>query len=397
MIELNWRTYEEIVTKVHKTEKYWVHTDQGKLLDTLCGNMAFIYGYSDQEIFNRMLEVQKKIAYLNFKHNEICEENDQLVKSICKAGNFSGLAWAVSGTDGVEAAIAINDLYWKNQNKHKPTVISFAPGYHGATYLCRIFRAEEEPFDRAHVINAPVWHTLEDRASLEERAISDIEKYLEENNHDGWGRVGAILIESVPWAQGIKPWSKSWWENIRNICDKYDINFIVDDVMGGFGKLGYMFSHQRYGVQPDIVALGKSLTGGYSPLSCACVNEKISTTVKDNWQYGHTWMPNMAGIGAALAVMDKFDQTEILKIEKRTIDLAEKFLAEGFITDYVVEGLLFHANLVKPLILDAFVKHGLTGGPDIKHSLCICVPAIADDEYFTELEYRLRETMIHEV
>lgn len=397
MIELNWRTYEEVISRVYKTERYWVHTDQGKLLDTLCGNMAFIWGYSDQDILDHMSSLQKKIAYLNFKHNEVCDENDLLVKKICQAGNFSGLAWAVSGTDGIEAAIAINDLYWKNQNKHKPTVVSFAPGYHGATYLCRILRSEEQPFDRAHVINAPVWHTVKDRSELENRSFNALEKFLEESHLDGWGRVGAVIMESIPWAQGIKPWSEDWWQKIRNICDRYEINFIVDDVMGGFGKLGYMFSHQRYGVQPDIVALGKSLTGGFSPLSCACVTEKISTSVKDNWQYGHTWMPNMAGIGAALAVMEKFDQKKILAIEERTKELAEKFLKEGFITDYTVIGLLFHANLKKPLILDAFVKHGLTGGPDIKHSLGICIPAIADEEYFYELETRLRAAMINAV
>ena len=164
---------------------------------------------------------------------------------------------------------------------------------------------------------------------------------------------------------------------------------MVDDVMGGMGKLGYRFSQERYGVQPDIVALGKALTGGFSPLSCACAVGRISDVIKDKWDYGHTWQPNMAGVGAALAVWEIFDTKKILEIEDQLTMLGAKLTAMGLVRDYVVIGLIFSYKLTTPISADTYVKHGLTGGPDVKYSISGCAPAIADAEYFKEFEARL--------
>jgi adenosylmethionine-8-amino-7-oxononanoate aminotransferase len=159
--------------------------------------------------------------------------------------------------------------------------------------------------------------------------------------------------------------------------------------MGGMGKLGYRFSQERYGVQPDIVALGKALTGGFSPLSCACAVERISDIIKDKWDYGHTWQPNMAGVGAALAIWEIFDNNKILEIEDQLTMLGAKLTAMGLVRDCVVIGLIFSYKLTTSITSDTYVKHGLTGGPDVKYSISGCAPAIADSEYFKEFETRL--------
>jgi adenosylmethionine-8-amino-7-oxononanoate aminotransferase len=382
-MELNFKTTEQVTTEVFKTEGYWIHTNHGKLLDTICGNMSFIYGYDNEFILNRMYEQQKQLAYLNFKHNEICKANDTLVELLCKEGNFKGIGYAISGTDGVECAVAMNSHYWRQVDATRKTIISFAPGYHGATYLCRAFRGEEE-LPSVNVLRAPEWFKIEDRTAQEEMAFHRVKHLLETDK-----TVGAIIMESIPWAEGIRPWSTKWWQDIRHICTAYGVNLIVDDVMGGMGKLGYRFSHDRYGVQPDIVALGKAITGGFSPLSCACAIDKIADVIKDKWDYGHTWQPNMAGVGAALAVWEMFDSEKILFIEDQLTMLGKKLSAMGLITDYVVIGLIFSYKFNTPISSDSYVKHGLTGGPDVKHSISGCAPAIADFEYFKEFETRV--------
>lgn len=382
-MELNFKTTEEVVTEVYKTEKYWIHTNHGKLLDTICGNMSFIYGYDNEFILNRMYEQQKQLAYLNFKHNEVCKTNDQLVELLCKEGNFKGVGYAVSGTDGVECAVAMNNHYWKIVDPTRTTIVSFSPGYHGATYLCRAFRGEEH-MPNVKVIGAPEWWQVEERGEHERVSFQNVKQLLETDR-----TVGAIIMESIPWAAGIRPWSIGWWRDIRNICTEYNVNLIIDDVMGGMGKLGYRLSQQRYGIQPDIVALGKAFTGGFSPLSCACAVERIADIIKDKWEYGHTWQPNMAGVGAALAVWEIFDTKKILDIEDQLTMLGAKLTAMGLVRDYVVIGLIFSYKLTTPITADAYVKHGLTGGPDVKYSISGCAPAIADAEYFKEFEARL--------
>jgi adenosylmethionine-8-amino-7-oxononanoate aminotransferase len=382
-MELNYKTTEEVVIEVFKTESYWIHTNHGKLLDTICGNMAFIYGYDNEFILNRMYEQQKQLAYLNFKHNEVCQANDKLVRLLCDEGKFKGVGYAVSGSDGIECAVAMNSHYWRRVDPSRTTIVSFAPGYHGATYLCRAFRGEEK-IPTVKVVRAPEWGKVEDRSIYEASAFEHVKQLLETDN-----TVGAVIMESIPWAGGIRPWSTEWWQNIRHICTLHGVNLIIDDVMGGMGKLGYRFSHDRYAVQPDIVALGKAFTGGFSPLSCACAVEHISDVIKDKWDYGHTWQPNMAGIGAALAVWEIFDNEKILDIESQLTMLGSKLTAMGLVTDFVVIGLIFSYRLTKPINSDTYVKHGLTGGPDVKYSISGCAPAIADAEYFREFEARL--------
>jgi adenosylmethionine-8-amino-7-oxononanoate aminotransferase len=105
---------------------------------------------------------------------------------------------------------------------------------------------------------------------------------------------------------------------------------IIDDVYGGCGKLGHVFSHTRYGVQPDISVLGKALTNGFSPLSAVGLVPKVTDVVKDSWVYGHTWQPNMAGVGAALGVLDVFDSNQINRIEQRLAQLAENLKQKNY-------------------------------------------------------------------
>lgn len=382
MIELNYKTQENTLVKVESADGYWINTNHGRLLDTVCGNMSFIFGYNNEYILDRMYAQQKKLSYLNFKHNEVCEENDELIRRLCEEGNYHGVSYAVSGTDGVECAIAINDHYWKSKDPNRKKIISFTPGYSGATRLCRALRGEHHDPDIVS-IKAPEWNNIDQRAVEESKTFDQLKELIA--NKD----VGAVLMESIPWATGIRPWSQQWWTDVRKLCTAHGVNLILDDVMGGMGKLGYRFSQHRYNIQPDIVALGKSLTGGFSPLSCACTTESISTTIRDTWDYGHTWQPNMAGVGAALAVWDIFDSDRLLKIEKRLSALAEKFVEQGFATSYVVIGLIFSINLKNPITSESFIASGLTGGPDVKYSISLCAPAIADDVYFDELEKRI--------
>jgi len=383
-MELNCRTGESINVTVTGTEKYWVITDQGKLLDTMCGNTAFIFGYGNDYILDRMYQQQKALSYLSAKHTELCATNNDLIEKLCKEGNFVGVSYAISGTDGVECAYAMNQLYWKLTDESKSKVITFSPGYHGSTFLCRAFRSEEPLSDRVTVLDAPQWHTLSDRPAHEEETLSQVRRTLETDPH-----IGAVIMESIPWAMGIKPWSDQWWLDIRSLCTEYGVNLIIDDVMGGMGKLGRKFSHSRYGIQPDLVVLGKAFTGGYNPLSCVCASEKISETVKNHWTYGHTWQPNMGGVGAALASWDLIDSCNLVEIEEKLNLLGAHFVSQGLATEYVVVGLIFSMKLITPITIDSYVQNGLTGGPESKHSISLCAPAIADEEYFEELKNRI--------
>jgi adenosylmethionine---8-amino-7-oxononanoate aminotransferase len=375
-MELNYQLDNHQAHQIIKTEGYWNYTVNKKLLDPLCGNTSFIFGYNNKQILDSMYQLQSKIGFLKGMSNETCKENQELISKICQRGNFKSVAWAVSGSDAVEAAIYINDEYWKQLKEDRPTVVTFTPGYHGTTYLAKLFREEYPTGDRAVVIQ---------RRNNDSDTLIILETLLEINP-----KIGAVLIESAPWNGGLRLWSQSWWTNLRTLCDQYNINLIVDDVLGGVGKLGYFFSHQRYGITPDIVACGKALTNGYSPLGCACTNERITDIVKDYWKFGHTWSPNMAGVGAALEVCQLFDTIDFTSIENQLTNLGQELKDLGLIKNYSSAGLLFYITLNKNYSPDSLYLAGINGNFNENNGIFICAPAIADDEYFTELSQRLR-------
>jgi len=375
-MELNYHLDNLPNHQIIKTEGYWNYTVNKKLLDPLCGNTSFIFGYNNKSILDSMYKLQSQIGFLRGMSNETCNENQELLTEICQRGGFDSVAWAVSGSDAVEAAVYINDEYWRKLEKDRPTIVTFTPGYHGTTYLAKLFREEYPTGERAAVIE----RSLDDADTL-----LTLETLLELNP-----KIGAVLIESAPWNGGLRLWSQAWWNDLRLLCDQYNINLIVDDVLGGVGKLGHFFSHQRYGIQPDIVAMGKALTNGYSPLGCACTTKRISNVIKDSWNFGHTWSPNMAGIGAALEVCKIYDTIDFNAIEMRLKKLGDELKAAGLIKDYTAAGLLFYITLDKTYSPDALYTAGINGTLNDNNGIFICAPAIADSEYFSELSNRLR-------
>lgn len=386
--ELTIKTSEKNNIKVEKTEKYWVHTNYGKLLDLSIGNSAFIFGFDNQYILERMHEFQKKISYLNAKKNESCEESNMLIEKLCEIGGYDGLGWAVSGSDGIECAIYMNDSYYRVLGKNKNKIISFSPGYHGATYLARAMR-NEVSFNRFVVLTSPYFSHALSQLEQETRLLKNIKNALDRDNE-----IGALIFESIPWSSGFSPWTSTFWSNLRNLCDQYEINLILDDVFGSVGKIGPYLGQDRFNIKADIVVIGKAFTGGFSPLSCCMTTEKILTVIENNHFYNHTWHPNMAGVGAALAVLDIFDEKQVYTIEKRLISLGESLSKKGLISNYVCQGLIFGAGYVnKPTNLDTFVNNGLSCIVDITNSFGCVAPIIADDEYFEELENRLSKVL----
>jgi adenosylmethionine-8-amino-7-oxononanoate aminotransferase len=388
MIPLNFPPGRTTLT-VTGTDRYWVTTkEHGRMLETLCGNTAFIFGFNNQHIIDRVAQQQQTLSYL-VHTNYTCDDNDLLIEKISTAGNLHGVGYAVSGSDGVECAVAMNDYYWFLKDKTKTKIVSFSPGYHGITFLARALRGIEIMPYKNLVLDAPKWSTLKQRRDHENVCFYKLKRLLETDSS-----IGAVIMESVPWINGLKPWSEKWWKDIRDICTQYGVNLIIDDVLGGMGKLGEVFSHTRYGIQPDIAVLGKALTGGYSPLSCACTSKEIADTIKSTWEYGHTWQPNMMGVAAALACFELLDLKAVPLIEQRMETIYKRLQENGHIKEYVIIGLMNEVVFRAPFQAEDMHQVGLSNNihPDGTqiYSITLCTPLIANDEYFEELEIKVK-------
>lgn len=364
---------------ITSTERYWINYETHRRLEIQSGNSAFIFGYSDEELTTAIHDTN--VMFVRAGTNETDLKTERVANSLLDYSEMQGISWAVSGSDGVEAAIAMSDMYWKMTGKEKPLLVTFNPGYHGTTYLLKGTR-NEEIVERCVVIDAPIWTNLDDRHNLEKQTVAQLENLLNNNK-----KIGAIMCESIPWFNGVLPYSNYWWAEIRRLCDTHDVNFIIDDV-AGFGKLGELFGHIAVGAKPDVVAIGKALTGGYSPLSAALCNDKIYTQLRKSWDHTHTWNPNAHGISAASAIIAKANRGDF----KKAIEINQRMqkIADRLPCSYRSHGLFFELISDKHVSNHIVLNSGLSYNIAVSdNSLILVLPLIADDEYFDHLEKSL--------
>jgi adenosylmethionine-8-amino-7-oxononanoate aminotransferase len=402
MYELRNSADGEIEKIVKNTYRYWVEMNDGKkYLDIQSGNSAFILGYGNTEIIKAMADKIFSVSFLRGNTGETDVDTQELVSFVLSESRMSVMSWAISGTSAVECAIMMNDSYWKQVNAKKHLIVSCSPGYHGTSYLTRCMAnpySIEFPSDRLRCIRAPKWRNIEERADEEQRAIIELERRL--SKFDDSSNVGAFIMETCPWMNGILPYSRWWWNSVRSICDKYKINFITDDVAVCWGKsLSYFgYSTAGYNIQPDIIACGKSLSAGYAPIGFAVGNARIGEVLStQEWGWGHTWQPYMAGIGAMKKVKEIISNNGLFHIAKNTVirleEIAKDLYNQGYLNCYRQEGLFLELDSKKPIlgVMGKLIRSGMLSTTTQDSSVRIIANLIADDEYFRELKARLND------
>jgi adenosylmethionine-8-amino-7-oxononanoate aminotransferase len=368
---------------VRCTHKYFVEYENGKThIDIQCGNMAYILGYARREIVDAVAE--NTVNFIRGNTGESSWANTALIDQICKLGNWAALTWAVSGSDAVEAAIAMNDSYWQAQGEDRPQILSFDCSYHGTTMLAKHLRGEYPSLGRSVIVPGPQWQYAYQQRGRERLTLAKIKQHLTANK-----KIGCLIMETVSWSTTMAPYSMEFWQDIRKLCTDNNVLMIVDDVAFCWGTNGTMFGYESYLVQPDICAIGKSLTGGYSPLGAAVCNEQVNAQLnQQTWSHGHTWQPNMSGVAAAtiatglitgLLTDAKRIEWELRRIAEE-LDLncrgANTYMAYDFDTEVSLAEL---SNVAK-------FAASLPGG----HSVKVFAPLGADADYFRLLKEGLK-------
>jgi len=374
---------------VSRTHRYWVEYSNGqKHLDIQCGNMAYILGYENQSIADAV--AMNSVDFIRGNTGETAEQNDQLVREICESGNWAAVTWAVSGSDAVEAAIAMNDSYWAARGESRDKILSFSMSYHGTTMLAKHLRGEYPGLGRAVLVDSPNWQYAYQQYGQEQLALNKIQAQLKKHPD-----IGCVLLETVSWSVTMASYSTKFWQDLRAICTENNVLMIVDDVAFCWGTNGTMFGYKPYGIQPDICAIGKSLTGGYSPLGAAVCSEAVRSTLNiQSWNHGHTWQPNMAGVAAALSATRQIRSLLhcVPEIEHRLQGIATELdLNSRGSNTYITYD--FDREITMSDLNDVGFAASLPGGNSVK----VFAPLTADDEYFAALRIGLQRLSIKPV
>ncbi|MGF1735735.1 aspartate aminotransferase family protein [Photobacterium satsumensis] len=338
------------------------------------------------------------------------------------------------GSEAVEAALKMARQYFVEQGKpQKSQFIARRQSYHGNTLGALSVGGNEwrrEPFrpilSAAHHI-APCYayrdqQEGESELSYSHRVADELEQKILEL---GAGNVMAFIAEPVVGATaGALPATEGYFKRIREICDRYDVLLILDEVMCGIGRTGSFFAFEQEGIMPDIVTVAKGLGAGYQPIGAAIVHDNIYRAIAEGsgfFQHGHTFMGHPMACAAALATINTIVEDKLLSAVERRGEQLKSKLHEAlwplpYIGDIRGKGLFIGIELVSdkqskaPLpsstqahkaIQSEAMKNGLmcypmAGTIDGKagHHILLAPPFIIEEHQLDELVSKLKASLL---
>ena len=283
--------------------------DGRELVDGIGSWWTAVHGYNHPYLVDavrRQLEVMPHVMLGGLAHEQAYRLASRLAARL--PGDLSKVFFSESGSVAVEVALKIAVQYWRNTTGEvRPKFLAFRGGYHGDTFAAM---SVCDPEDSMHALFGPVL-TAQHIVNLptDEGRAGELERTLASHRD-----IAAVIVEPLlQGAAGMRMHSVETLRRIRNACDSHGVLLIFDEIFTGFGRLGAMFAADLAGVAPDIITLGKALTGGVSPLAATVASTRVYDTFHSDeaskaLMHGPTYTGHALGCAAANASLDLFER-----------------------------------------------------------------------------------------
>ena len=303
-----------------------------KYLDFNSMVMCVNIGHEDERVIKAMV---KQLYDLPFAGPRMATKPRALLGKTLRSilpEQLDHFLYTLGGSDANENAIKLARSY---TGKFK--ILTRYRSYHGATYGAVALTGDPRRHTWEPSVMMGVVHFLDPyryRSTFhqhnpdisEEDFAQDYVKHLEEIiTYEGPDTIAAIMIETVTGTNGIIIPPNGYLQGVRDLCDKYNIVMICDEVMSGFGRTGEWFAFNHWNVTPDIVTMGKGLSAGYAPLGAIAMKKEIASAFNDKvYQGGLTYNGHAVSLTAAFAVINVMKEDRLVEKAKER----GKFLTE---------------------------------------------------------------------
>ncbi|MFQ5994761.1 MAG: adenosylmethionine--8-amino-7-oxononanoate transaminase [Acidiferrobacterales bacterium] len=319
---------------IRRGQGVWLEDYEGKrYLDAISSWWVNLFGHANPRI-NAAIETQasqlEHVILAGFTHEPVIALSERLV-NLTPTG-LDRCFYADCGSAAVEIALKMSFHYWRNRgHKNKTQFINLSNSYHGETLGAlsvgdvALYKETYEPLLlKSITVQSPDCYQREPGSSWEEhcrRMFVHMEWALERHAED----ICAVIVEPLVQCAGyMRMYHPVYLSLLRQACDKYNVHLIADEIAVGFGRTGTLFACEQAGIRPDLLCLGKGLTGGYLPLSvCLTTDEVYAAFYADYAElraflHSHSYTGNPLACAAALATLDIFEHDGVLA-QNRTL------------------------------------------------------------------------------
>jgi len=348
--------------------------DGTELVDGMSSWWSTIHGYNHPHLNQAALQQIDKVSHVMFGGI-----THQPAISLCKKllslapSNLEHVFLADSGSVAVEVSLKMALQYWHAKGERRPKFLTLRHGYHGDTFAAMSVTDPDNSmhslykgFLPEHIFAESPTCGYWDEWKPED--LTDFEHKIETHHQE----LAAVILEPiVQGAGGMRIYHPEFLKGVRRLCDKYGLLLIADEIATGFGRTGKLFACEHADIQPDILCVGKALTGGYMTLSATLASKHVADTVCGGdagcFMHGPTFMGNPLACAVATASLELIEQgdwkQQTQQIETLFSELLPKLEEYDLVKNTRWLGAIGVVETLRPVNMETiqalFVEHGV--------------------------------------